>query len=162
MSEVTIHLWRAECGAVNRDAVRRIKELEKENARLKPLVAEKELDILILKRWQRGNELASMFMDTQIDENARHECSMDKPRKTVKRKRPRRSAPRPRRPCRPERQGARQIRPRRGDSEDLGVALAVAYPHTVRPGRRGTDQAAAARLPTRIAEDPDTGRAGYS
>ena len=48
VSEVTLHRWRAEYGAVDRDAVRRMKELEKENARLKRLVAEKELDILIL------------------------------------------------------------------------------------------------------------------
>ena len=55
VSEVTLHRWRAEYGAVDRDAVRRMKELEKENARLKRLVAEKELDILALKRWQWGN-----------------------------------------------------------------------------------------------------------
>jgi putative transposase len=49
VSEVTLNRWRAEYGVVDRDAVRRMKELEKENARLKRLVAEKELDILILK-----------------------------------------------------------------------------------------------------------------
>ena len=54
VSEVTLHRWRAEYGAVDRDAVRRMKELEKENARLKRLVAEKELDILILKEVAKG------------------------------------------------------------------------------------------------------------
>ena len=54
ISEVTLHRWRAEYGAVDRDAVRRMKELEKENARLKRLVAEKELDILILKDVAKG------------------------------------------------------------------------------------------------------------
>ena len=49
VSEVTLHRSRAEYGAMDRDAVRRMKELEKENARLKRLVAEKELDISILK-----------------------------------------------------------------------------------------------------------------
>ena len=39
VSEVTLHRWRAEYGAVDRDAVKRPKELEKENARLKRLVA---------------------------------------------------------------------------------------------------------------------------
>ena len=34
--------------------MRRMKELEKENARLKRLVAEKELDILILKEVAKG------------------------------------------------------------------------------------------------------------
>jgi len=54
VSEVTLHRWRAEYGAVDRDAVRRMKELEKENARLKRLVAEKEHDILILKEVAKG------------------------------------------------------------------------------------------------------------
>jgi len=49
VSEVTLHCWRAEYGAVDRDAVKRLGELQKENTRLKPLVAENELDILILK-----------------------------------------------------------------------------------------------------------------
>jgi putative transposase len=44
VSEVTLHSWRADCGPVDRDAVRRMKELEKEHARLKRLVAERELD----------------------------------------------------------------------------------------------------------------------
>jgi putative transposase len=54
VSEVTLHRWRAEYGAVDRDAVRRMKELETENARLKRLVAEKELDILILNEVAKG------------------------------------------------------------------------------------------------------------
>jgi hypothetical protein len=43
--------------------------------------------------------------------------------------------------------------PRRGDSEDLDVEVAVAHPRTVTPGRRGPDQPAAAQLSTRIPED---------
>ena len=35
VSEVTLHRWRAEYGAVDRDAVRRLKELERESSRLK-------------------------------------------------------------------------------------------------------------------------------
>jgi len=54
VSEVTLHRWRPEYGAVDRDAVRRMKELEKENARMKRLVAEKELDIQILKEIAQG------------------------------------------------------------------------------------------------------------
>lgn len=54
VSAVTLHRWRAEYGAVDRDAVRRLKELEKENARLKRLVAEKELDIQILREVAKG------------------------------------------------------------------------------------------------------------
>jgi transposase-like protein len=54
VSAVTLHRWRTEYGAVDRDAVRRLKELEKENARLKRLVAEKELDIQILREVAKG------------------------------------------------------------------------------------------------------------
>jgi putative transposase len=54
VSEVTLHRWRGEYGAVDRDAVCPMKELEKENARLKRLVAEKELDILVLKEVAKG------------------------------------------------------------------------------------------------------------
>ena len=54
VSEVTLHRWRAEYGAADRDAVHRLKELEKENARLKCLIAEKELDIQILKEVAKG------------------------------------------------------------------------------------------------------------
>lgn len=54
VSAVTVHRWRAEYGAVDRDAVRRLKELEKENARLKRLVVEKELDIQILREVTKG------------------------------------------------------------------------------------------------------------
>ncbi len=54
MSEVTLHRWRAEYGAVDRDAVKRLKDLEKENARLKRLVADQKLDIQILKEIAKG------------------------------------------------------------------------------------------------------------
>jgi DNA-binding transcriptional MerR regulator len=62
VSEVTLHRWRAEYGAVDRDVVRRMKELEKENARLKRLVAEKELDILILREVAKGNPERRVFV----------------------------------------------------------------------------------------------------
>ena len=39
---------------MDRDAVRRLKDLETENARLKRLVAEKELDIQMLKEIAKG------------------------------------------------------------------------------------------------------------
>jgi putative transposase len=54
VSEVTLHRWLAEYGAMNRDAMHWIKELENESARLKRLVAEKELGILILKEVAKG------------------------------------------------------------------------------------------------------------
>jgi transposase-like protein len=62
VSEVTLHRWRAEYGAVYRDAVKRLNELEQENARLKRLVAEKELDILILNEVAKGNSERRLFV----------------------------------------------------------------------------------------------------
>jgi hypothetical protein len=44
--------------------------------------------------------------------------------------------------------------PWRGDSEDLGVEVAVAHPRTVGPAGQARNQAAEAGLPTRIPEDP--------
>ena len=40
---------------MNSQEAKRLKELEKENARLKKLLAEKELDIDLLKEVNRGN-----------------------------------------------------------------------------------------------------------
>ena len=54
VSEVTLHRWRAEYGAVDPDAVKRLMDLEKKNARLKRLVADQQLDIQILKDIAKG------------------------------------------------------------------------------------------------------------
>lgn len=49
VTEQTYYRWRAEYGGMRTDQARRLKDLETENSRLKQLVAEKELDIRILK-----------------------------------------------------------------------------------------------------------------
>jgi len=49
ISEQTYYRWRKEYGGMNTTDAKRMKELEKENARLKKLVAEQALDIAILK-----------------------------------------------------------------------------------------------------------------
>ena len=49
VSEYTYYRWRKKFGGMKVDEAKRLKALEQENARLKRLVAEKELDILILK-----------------------------------------------------------------------------------------------------------------
>ena len=49
VAEQTYYRWRKEYGGMQIDQARRLKALEKENIRLKRLVAEKELDIQILK-----------------------------------------------------------------------------------------------------------------
>ena len=55
ISEATFHRWRNHYGAMSTGEAKRLKELEKENARLKKLLAQKELDIDILKEVSRGN-----------------------------------------------------------------------------------------------------------
>ncbi len=55
ISEQTYYRWRKEYGGMGTDQAHRLKELEKENARLKQLVAELSLDKAILKETVRGN-----------------------------------------------------------------------------------------------------------
>ena len=54
VSLMTLHRWRTEYGSTDRDAVKRLKELERENGRLKRLVADQALDIQILKDVAKG------------------------------------------------------------------------------------------------------------
>ena len=49
ITEQTYYRWRKEYGGMNTSDARRMKALEKENARLKKLVAEQALDISILR-----------------------------------------------------------------------------------------------------------------
>lgn len=49
VSEQTIYTWRKRFGAFQADDVRRLKQLETENARLKKLVAERDLEIEVMK-----------------------------------------------------------------------------------------------------------------
>ncbi len=55
VSEATYHRWRAQYGGMKADDVKRLKELETENARLKRIVADKELEVVALKEIARGN-----------------------------------------------------------------------------------------------------------
>jgi len=55
VTDQTYYRWRKEYGGLKVDQARRLKELVKENARLKKLLAEKELDISILKEAAEGN-----------------------------------------------------------------------------------------------------------
>ncbi|TWU11802.1 Transposase [Symmachiella macrocystis] len=51
----TYYKWRREYGGLRMDQAKRLKELEKENNRLKRLLAESELDKAILKEAASGN-----------------------------------------------------------------------------------------------------------
>ena len=55
ISEATFHRWRNHYGGMKADAMKRLKELEKENARLKKIVADQAVDLDILKEVSRGN-----------------------------------------------------------------------------------------------------------
>jgi len=55
ISEQTYYRWRKEYGGLRTDQARRLKELERENARLKKLLAESMLDNAILKEATSGN-----------------------------------------------------------------------------------------------------------
>jgi putative transposase len=49
ISEQTIYTWRRRFGTFQTDDVRRLKQLEAENGRLKKLVAERDLEIEVMK-----------------------------------------------------------------------------------------------------------------
>ena len=55
ISEATFHRWRNHYGGMKADAMKGLKELEKENARLKKIVADQAVNISILKEVSRGN-----------------------------------------------------------------------------------------------------------
>ena len=55
VSEVTYYRWRQAYGGLSVSQARRLKELEKENTRLRKAVADLTLDKLILQEAARGN-----------------------------------------------------------------------------------------------------------
>lgn len=55
ISEATYYNWRKQYGQMKLDQVRQLKSLQKENARLKKLVADLSLDKAILKETLLGN-----------------------------------------------------------------------------------------------------------
>ena len=55
VSEVTYYRWRQEFGGLKSDQVKRLKDLEAENTRLRRAVSDLTLDKLILQEAARGN-----------------------------------------------------------------------------------------------------------
>ena len=55
VSEVTYYRWRQEYGGLKTEQVKRLKELEQENARLRRAISDLTLDKLILQEAARGN-----------------------------------------------------------------------------------------------------------
>jgi putative transposase len=55
ISEQTYHRWRNQYGGMKADDAKRLKELERENARLKAIVADQALENRALKEIAKGN-----------------------------------------------------------------------------------------------------------
>jgi putative transposase len=55
ISQATYHKWLKQYGGMKADEMKRLKELERENARLKKIVADMAVDISILKEVAKGN-----------------------------------------------------------------------------------------------------------
>jgi putative transposase len=55
ISEQTIYTWRKRFGELRSEDVRRLRQLEAENARLKKLVAERDLEIEVMKEGSAKN-----------------------------------------------------------------------------------------------------------
>ena len=55
VTQQTYYRWRKQYGGMNRDQLKRLKELETENQRLRRAVSDLTLDKLILKEAARGN-----------------------------------------------------------------------------------------------------------
>ena len=55
VSEATFHRWRAQYGGMKADDAKRLKELERENVRLKAIVADQAFENRALKEVARGN-----------------------------------------------------------------------------------------------------------
>lgn len=55
VSEQTYYRWRKAYGELSPDEARRLKELESENKRLKKIVADKELELDVMREIARGN-----------------------------------------------------------------------------------------------------------
>lgn len=51
ISDVTFYTWRRKFGQMSEAAVRRLRELEKDNVRLKRLLAERDLEVDVLKEF---------------------------------------------------------------------------------------------------------------
>jgi putative transposase len=55
ISESSYYRWKTQYGGIDESEARRLRELERENARLKKIVAEQAIDISILREAARGN-----------------------------------------------------------------------------------------------------------
>ena len=71
VAEATYHRWRNEFGGLKLDQVRRLKELELENSRLRKAVSDLTLDKLILTEALSGKESAPRVVGRSWSRSAR-------------------------------------------------------------------------------------------
>ena len=55
VTPVTLSRWQKKFGNMTKSEAKKLKELEKENARLKRIVADQALDLSVLKDFAKGN-----------------------------------------------------------------------------------------------------------
>jgi putative transposase len=55
ITQQTYYRWRSKYGGMSPDMVKQLREIQKENARLRKVVADQALDIAILKEVAQGN-----------------------------------------------------------------------------------------------------------
>tara|TARA_Y100000768_G_scaffold387507_1_gene379068 strand:- start:749 stop:1027 length:279 start_codon:yes stop_codon:yes gene_type:complete len=55
VSPVTLSRWQKKFGNMTKSEAKKLKDLEKENARLKKIVADQALDLSVLKEFAKGN-----------------------------------------------------------------------------------------------------------
>lgn len=55
VSEATLHRWRNQFGGMKADDAKELRELRKENAQLKRIVADQQLENLALREISKGN-----------------------------------------------------------------------------------------------------------
>lgn len=55
IAPVTLARWQKKFGSMTKSEAKKLKELEKENARLKRIVAEQAIDLSVLKDFTKGN-----------------------------------------------------------------------------------------------------------
>jgi putative transposase len=67
VTEVTYYRWRKEFGGLKLDQVKRLKELENENARLRRAVSDLTLDKMILAEAAKGNVWSAPSMQGFLD-----------------------------------------------------------------------------------------------
>jgi len=71
VSEVTYYRWRQEFGGLRIEQVKRMKEIELENSRLRKAVSDLTLDKLILQEAARGNFYAPRAVEPALSRSER-------------------------------------------------------------------------------------------